>query len=489
MFSRFLSHWWKADRLESTEFTGWHLNLPLVDFSGSAWTIADSCEGTVIFGATGSGKTSGAGRTLAKSMLRWGYGGLVLCVKPDEPDLWIRYAQECGREGDLLFLSREQVNILNYETKRPGKGAGMTENIVSLFMQLVEIASQKHGRGSNDDYWERATKQMLRNAVDLVKLARGGCTLFELFDVIQTAPQDADQVTSEEWRARSTCWAYLGDAEKADLSEDQKKDYQLTAKYWLHEFPLMDSKPRGSVVSMFTSMADVFLRGELRKRFSEGTTFVPDYTLSGKIIIVDYPVKEYNEVGQYAAVVMKYLTQKAVERRPDLGSDMARPVTIWADECQYFMTSYDQLSQTTARSSRLATVYLSQNYSNLLVAMGNESTAKAKVDSLLGNLQTKVFHQNGDPETNQWAANAIGKTVQLRFGRSSGQSMSFGGPTMNEGESSQEVLEFDCQPREFTILKKGGHINHCMVEGIVWQGGRTWNTGSTWLKTRFNQNY
>jgi hypothetical protein len=40
-----------------------------------AWTVGDAFEGTVIFGATGSGKTSGSGQALAKSFLKAGFGG------------------------------------------------------------------------------------------------------------------------------------------------------------------------------------------------------------------------------------------------------------------------------------------------------------------------------------------------------------------------------------------------------------------------------
>lgn len=79
----------------------WDLDSPLLYFSdhaGDAWRIRDACEGTQIFGATGSGKTSGSGRALARSFLQNDFGGLVLCAKTDEPELWFRYAEEAGRE-------------------------------------------------------------------------------------------------------------------------------------------------------------------------------------------------------------------------------------------------------------------------------------------------------------------------------------------------------------------------------------------------------
>lgn len=61
------------------------LNAPLLQLSPrDAWRLRDACEGTVIFGGTGSGKSSGSGRAIARAFLRAGFGGLVLCAKQDE---------------------------------------------------------------------------------------------------------------------------------------------------------------------------------------------------------------------------------------------------------------------------------------------------------------------------------------------------------------------------------------------------------------------
>lgn len=468
--------------------TGWNLDEPLLYLSNhphDTWRIRDACEGTQIFGATGSGKTSGSGRALARAFLENGFGGLVLCAKTDEPELWFRYAHETGRESDLILLSRERFNFLHYEANRPGAGAGQTENLVTLFMQVAEIANQRHGYATADLYWERAVKQLLRNAVDLLAIARGTVNLPELFEIIRTAPQDTSEAASAAWRSESICFDYIQKAaDNATKNPDLQPEYAMTAKYWLEEFPRMDNRPRSSIVSLFTTLADCFLRGELRKLFSTTTTVIPDQTTLGRIIIVDLPVKEWSELGQYAAVLMKFMTQKALERRPDLD---ARPVFIWADEAHYFTTDYDQIFQTTARSSRACTVYLTQNYSNYLSALGGES-ARPKVDSLLGNLQTKIFHQNGDAVTNRWAAEAIGRRLQYRYGSSVAHGVSVQGYSSTVTESEQQVIDFDLEPSAFTTLLKGGAPSRNVVEGVVFQSGRAWSNGRTWLRALFPQN-
>jgi hypothetical protein len=462
--------------------------MPLLRLSNSpqdVWRIRDACEGTQIFGATGSGKTTGSGRALALAFLENGFGGLVLCAKADEPELWRKYADQTGRSSDMVMFSREHFNFLHYEANRPGAGAGQTENLVTLFMQVAEIANQKHGFAASDDYWERAVKQLLRNAVDLVTIARGAVTLLEIFDVIRTAPQDAEEAKSNAWQKESICFTYIQKAEaRANSNAELEPEYRLTANYWLQEFPRMDTRPRSSIVSLFTTLADCFLRGTLRKLFSSETTIVPEHTTLGRIIIVDLPVKEWSELGQYAGVLMKFMTQKALERRADTD---ARPVFIWADEAHYFTTAYDQIFQTTARAARACTVYLTQNYSNYLSALGGEH-ARPRVDSLLGNLQTKIFHQNGDAVTNRWAADAIGRRLQYRYGSSASRSYGMQGYTVSTADSEQQVLEYDLEPRAFTTLLKGGPQSQGVVEGIVFQSGRIWGNGRTWLRGLFPQN-
>jgi len=66
-------------------------NITCAFSDSDPFTIGDSVQGIQIFGAIGSGKTSGSGQFLAESFLRSGYGGLILTVKNDEKDLWIKY--------------------------------------------------------------------------------------------------------------------------------------------------------------------------------------------------------------------------------------------------------------------------------------------------------------------------------------------------------------------------------------------------------------
>jgi hypothetical protein len=475
------------------EFGPFDLRFPLLRLSeNDFWTIGDACEGTQVFGSTGSGKTSGSGRTMAKRFLETGFGGLVLTTKPDERALWEQYCKETGCLDYLMVVSPQEkytFNFMDYELNRPGFGAGLTENLVNLFYNVLEIADRSKGN-SSDPYWERTLKQLLRNTVDLITISTGRISLMEMYEVIISAPHDFEELGSKEWQESSFCFQLIKEGEDIDKSQSKKLDFEFTARYWLNEFPSLAEKTRSIIVSSFTSMADCFLRGVLRDMFCTTTNILPEFTHEGAIILLDLPVKEYGELGQYAQVLFKYVWQQSAERR-DVRQN-PRPVFLWVDEAQYFITSYDQKFQTTARSSRACTVYLSQNLPNYYAAMGG-ANARDKTDSFLGNLQTKIFHANGDSVTNAWAAELLAKTWQYRksVNNSVSKDSSHFFPEVTgiqESHSLSESLEYQVLPHMFTTLRKGGFQNNLEVDAIIFQGGRIWrHTGKNYIVTSFSQ--
>ena len=76
-------------------------------------TIGKSCEGTVVFGRAGSGKTSGTAAHLSRAMLKDGYGGLVLCAQTGEAETWRARAAASGRTNDLVFVTADDKAKLN----------------------------------------------------------------------------------------------------------------------------------------------------------------------------------------------------------------------------------------------------------------------------------------------------------------------------------------------------------------------------------------
>jgi hypothetical protein len=291
-------------------------------------------------------------------------------------------------------------------------------------------------------------------------------TLDNINSVIMTAPLMPSDIDNDLWRAKSFNGRMIDAANARDdageLSPEETHDLAQTLTYWTRDFPSQPEKTRATVLSIFTGVSSIFMRGILYRIFGTTTTVTPEASLDGKIIILDLPEKRFREMGVAAQVLFKYCWQRIVEARDVKLSP--RPVFLWMDESQLFVNKYDVRFQTTSRSARVATVFITQNIPNYYAALGGETASKDFVNSLLGNMATKVFHNNSCAITNQYAADLFAREWQTTSSTTvSGENFS---------STQQKQLEYSVLPRDFSLLATGGPDNNFQAEGIVYRGGR-----------------
>lgn len=444
------------------------------------WSIRDACEGTQIFGATGSGKTTGSGYHLATRMLAKGFGGLVLCAKSDEAGNWRDYLEEAGRLDDRVELAPDRgqrFDFMDYEYQAGG-GAKLTPNLVALFTTAIAATGGDDRGSSTDPYWADALRQLVTNAIDLAALANKRVRLSDVNRIITTAPpskRTRAYLRSDVYTAQ--CLRRANERSvKDELNADELVDLEQTIEYWLNDFAGLAPRTRSIIVSSFTSRVTGLLRGPLQRLFcpsddlkpgEEPFTVRPEDTRQGKVIILNLPIKDFGEVGRFAQILFKTIWQRAIERLPIGG----RPVFLWADESQYFVTNYDVLYQQTARSKQAATVYLTQSLPNYYAMLATRDPVSA-THSLLGNLQTKIFHANGDPTTNDWAERIFNFEPALRGGRSVSRNVRSGETTLSSSVS--EIREPIVPARVLSTLRKGGDLNNGRVGALIYQAGRAW---------------
>lgn len=486
------------------------LDYPLIKFSENPvdwWTIRNAVTGVQIFGGIGSGKSSGSGKTLAYSFLKNDFGGIILTGKVDETETWLRYARDTDRLDDVIIFGAHRDNLPNNDEFKHlrNKGykfnplsylgqsgnSGSSDNIVSLFTSIIQAGDRIEGTGGEtkqDAFWGRALKRLMKAAIDLLKLAELGKSPGDNFDltipniirVIQDTPISDQDLP--EYCYTFDCLASAGEAISNGGHDHLKNTFGVVENYFTRDFRYMPEKTRGNILETFYGFANAFMSGMLADYFAEDVSeeIKPEATFGtseqrGKIIILDFPVKEFLQSGIYAQAIYKRLWQIAVEKR-DVAFD-TNPVFMWVDEAQFFLSEEDMLFQTTARSSRACTVMISQNISNYYATIGGNNAVQ-RVNSLLGNLSTKIFHANNDYVTNQWAANTIGKTFQSQM------SVSVGG---DSSTSLSKSLNYQVEPQAFTILRNGGPLNRNQVDGIVTVSGKQWSNGLNYLRTYFYQ--
>lgn len=465
---------------------------------GETWRLRDAMAGTFIVGGRGSGKTSGSGYTIASSFLKLGMGGLVLTVKAEDLSTWAcEYAQETGRpfDDDFVVLQPQRehpqsvwphgivrprfrpFNLIGYEYENGGQ---ISENVSSL---LMEGLSAGQGEFTQEPYWPRAAKQLVLNAVHLAAAGtaatdgRPEVRFQDLLDIIDTAPQSLADLESPKYKG-GRCYELLQRVnEVRDLvALPEYLDLKRTSTFWTHHFPGLHERTRNVIVSVFTSMAEGMLRSPLRELFCGDTvpeaspeaSFNADpVTGRPKVIVLNLPVNLYNDAGRFAQVLYKTVWQRAAQRRIQqiiANTDAWRPVFLWADEGQHFVTESDLGFEQTARSALVATVMLTQSLPNITAAVG-----ETRGNCFVGLLQTKVFHANSDVETNQYAEQLFGKRKSRRLTV----------PLSLEGTWSESAEETPLIPAGlFTTLKAGGPSEDPRfdrrVGAYVFQAGRQW---------------
>jgi len=457
------------------------LDTPLINWKiGSPFTVRDACEGVLIMGGLGSGKTTASGAMIAKQFLTIGFGGLVLTAKEEELELWTSYCKQYNRLDDLVIIGHDSdqcFNFLDYESSRPDKATGITHNIADTLKTVIK-AGANEGNESDKAFWDTSLQQLLVNAVDLCLLTQKKIKFEHIYKIVQSAPKSKAELSSASWQKGSQCFRLmehaartLSQAEKSDTADQLARRLHSIEDFFYGNWLYLSEKTRSIVEQMFFGFGDRFMRDLLYRLFNTETTVTPEDTIKGKIILVNLPYLMYENVGRDGQVLFKYVWQRAMQRRQI--RENSRPTFLWVDEAHYFLHDHDIDHQSTARSYRACTVYLTQNLPNYCLHAGGGEKGIYHFKALAGNLGTKFFHANSDTETNEYAANLIGK--DLKWVDNTGQSMSEN-PSYNEGSSQQ--MMFMIEPSDFAKQKTGGPANDHWVEVIVHRQGKPFESTS-----------
>lgn len=498
------------------------LDTVLIEFAAktgsSNWTIRDAVEGLGIFGGIGSGKSSGSARMVALKFLSNGFGGLVLTAKADEKDTWLEYCRLTGRLDDLVVIEsggQNFFNFLEYESSHKSDGTTLTGNLVQVLKTVIKAGEEKDGSKEDDAFWETALDLLIFNVIDLCMLAYGKVSIQEIFDIVTTAPKKKEAGTlknTEEEEKRNAFSIAMQKAQKKVLEqiEDWKETLDMKELWFLEDKHLLEQalldavpdarklsfidqffienyrsvgeKTRAIIEFSFTGFLFRLMQEPFYSLFCRNkSTVTPDDCLEGKIILLNLPVKKYHKVGRDIQVMFKYLFQRSMEKR-DVKLN-GRPVFLFADEAQHFLHEYDSEYQATARSSRIATVYISQNLSNYHANMGGNKS-EFRVKSLTGTFGWKVFHSNADFDTNKYASDLIGEAYVEDY-----TNTITSGERFSSSRGTAYKLEKMVRPEEFFSLRTGGPLNQFLVDGYIHRQGQSFQNGVNFQKVVFNQNF
>ncbi|MEM9297172.1 MAG: TraM recognition domain-containing protein [Bacteroidota bacterium] len=486
-------------------------------------TWADAVEGTLILGATGSGKTSGPGKHAALAMMNAGWGFCVLCAKTDERKRWERYAESIGRSDDVIILSKssgKQFNFLKYEMTRQGAGAGDYLNAINTMMNMNAIGKNYQANSgsqtNSEPFWDNSLRRIISRTIALLEITGEDLSMDNMRKVVSYSLKEGEPRLYKELKVKSSNLEgddKLRDQAKADLqawvqdnyflqlierldreifdTEEKNVEAKFIRQYWLEELPNTGDRVHGIVIESFLGILEGFVtKGTLRDQFSAGLDedLLPEKVIAEKkIVIVDFSTKEFGVAGIIASIIYKCTFMAAMERREIDKEENPTPCCLWIDEYQnYCSPTTDSLFQTTARSSWVATVYITQSLNNLYFVMGSNNP-EARTKSLLGNLNLKYFCSNADWDTNYWASQMIGEHLTETKSINSQEDRNTGQIVVSTSKSQQ--LRNRVTPDHYTTLKTGRQANNFVVEAIVFKAGKVWGQDKrNFAEVEFRQN-
>jgi hypothetical protein len=459
------------------------LNLTNSQHPDDQITVRDLHEHILICGSTGTGKTSTVGYHLAKNILNkknlppeQRIGMIIFIYKSSDVENWIRWAEQNGREDDLMIIDSQDRDVINILEAYRDKEAISAVNTLMILSGLSLSGSSEQ---QSEAYWEQMNRQRLHRLILLSQLSEEPMSVATLYKLHSSAPQTPEQLESEDFRKNSYCWQMLAKAHNRAGEDDPL--FQLVEHYFVREMPNMADRTQSSILSMTGSILEPFVSSPLLSRLFGGkTTLSLDSMLEGRIVILNLPIQQYEYAGKLAQMIFKHILSKRIEER-DL-SLLPNPVCFWIDEYQHFISKYDPLFLSTARSSRAGCVLLTQNVSNLFAQIGgNGKIAEEKVNALLALTNHKIFLSQNNSITNEFASKTIGMGIH-RLTNSSVQIQQFSGSA-----GISETYHYQVMPRDFTMLKRGGIYHDGVVEAIITATGKMFSNSRNYLKVAFKQ--
>ena len=334
--------------------------------------VDDLCRHTMIFGSSGSGKTTRAYNPMLQSMLSdLAAGAFIIAAKPEAVAEACELARRAGREA-LVVVPGSEIG-LELLTGSP--------DVDSIYFR------DTYGRISEDALqWVDAAVVRMKNVLRMLQAAGEQYYTFEhltyyCFDEkfaamvriqaterLRTLASDDD----EAWTIREAM--SYEDARYMQMTPDARRTVQFAISQLLE--PLRD-----------VSIAKTFARK--RNLVSMDSVF------DGNVIVLHVPRNRYERAAHAIYTLAKRRFFTALEtRRAQTTLDQRRPIVFGVDEYQLCISESDISSLGILRSAGCMVLATTQGVSSLYSVLSRQH-----VDAALQNFTQKIFFKTDDDPT------------------------------------------------------------------------------------------
>jgi hypothetical protein len=332
----------------------------------------DLCRHTLVFGSSGSGKTTRLFNPLLREMLgSMGAGGLVICAKHEAVEEVVEIARLAGRQAQVVM---------------PGSPIGLDLLSGNPDLDAMYFRDTYGNVEGEAKQWVEAGCARMKNALRMLKGAGEQYYTFGHLTSYCFDEKFASQVRIHAMdRLRS-------------LDSDSEEGWTINEalEYETGRFNQFSPEARRSVMFAVSQLLEPLRDYSLQMTFARKHNLVSiDTVFEGRVIILHVPRSRYQRAASAIYTLAKRRFFTSVENRramPHL--DQTRPVVFGVDEYQLCISASDVDSLGVIRSAGCMVLATTQGVSSLYTALPRDV-----VDAALQNFTQKFFFKTDDHET------------------------------------------------------------------------------------------
>ncbi len=338
------------------------------------FAFEDLCRHTIVFGSSGSGKTTRAFNPLLKEMLgSFQAGGLIICAKGEAVAEVCEIARLAGRETIVV---------------QPGSERGLdllsgSPDLDSMYFR--DTYGKVEGEAKQ---WVEAAIARMKNAL---RMLSGAGEQYYTFGHLTQYCFD------EDFQSRARIFAMERMRKMTAEDVEEAWTIQEAIDYEEHRWNKYTPEARRAVQFAVSQLLEPLRDYRIQKTFaSDKFGLLPiDSVFGGAIIVLHVPRSRYQRAANAVYTMAKRRFFTAVEnRRGNKHLDQQRPVIFGVDEYQLCISESDVDSLGVIRSAGCMVLATTQGVSSLYTALPRDI-----VDAALQNFTQKLFFKTDDHET------------------------------------------------------------------------------------------
>lgn len=365
----------------------------------------------LVTGTIGSGKTSSAMYPFTKQLLKYNsenindkIGMLILDVKGNYCNQVLDFAKLYNLEDDLIIIGLNSGNFYNPLHKpnlKPIVLANRLKTILTLFSE-----------NNSESYWLDKAEQILCEAIKLCRLYNNNYVTFSELHKLITVP--------DYYKDKIKLLRDLFISAKFNIKQVYELNESLA--FFQKEFENLDSRTKGILVSEITRITNTFISDyDVFSTFSppkEKLNFLgfEDVIKSGKIVVLNMNISEYNLLSKIIATYLKLDFQ--TEILSSLSHNSVKKTAFICDEYDKYCTKTDSDFFSLSREAKCINIVSTQSYSSLKNTLKDESSVKV----ITQNLINKIWFRTDDIFTIEEVQKQLGKEEKERVSKSISES-------------------------------------------------------------------